>query len=157
MNFHSDEWITDSVREHYNEALEYFPEDRIVCLVLQGSQNYGLDYEGSDIDTKLIVTPTFKEIAMNHLDGNDEVIVTVWENGSKIETLSFLNEVEEVEVEDVKIKKLNKASDVFDWACEPRYGEVSCMLVDGKRPVKRKVKNDEFGSYIEEKKVKYYI
>lgn len=66
MNFHSDEWIMEHVREHYNEALEYFPEDRIVCLILQGSQNYGLDYEGSDIDTKLIVTPTFKEIAMNH-------------------------------------------------------------------------------------------
>ena len=66
MNFHSDEWIMERVREHYNEALEYFPEDRIVCLVLQGSQNYGLDYECSDIDTKLIVTPTFKEIAMNH-------------------------------------------------------------------------------------------
>ena len=66
MNYHSDKWIMDCVREHYNEALEYFPEDRIVCLALQGSQNYGLDYKGSDIDTKLIVTPTFKEIAMNH-------------------------------------------------------------------------------------------
>ena len=81
MNFHSDKWIMDRVREHYNEALEYFPEDRIVCLVLQGSQNYGLDYEGSDIDTKLIVTPTFKEIAMNrkavsttHIRANDEHI-----------------------------------------------------------------------------------
>ena len=117
--------------------------------------------KGNKIETAAVVSYTsdsrIKEIAMNHLDGNDEVIVTVWENGSKIETLSFLNEVEEVEVEDVKIKKLNKASDVFDWACEPRYGEVSCMLVDGKRPIKRKVKNDEFGSYIEEKKVKYYI
>lgn len=66
MNYHSDKYIMDCVREHYNEALEYFPKDRIVCLALQGSQNYGLDYEGSDIDTKLIVTPTFKEIAMNH-------------------------------------------------------------------------------------------
>ena len=117
--------------------------------------------KGNKIETAVVVPYSsdsrIKEIAMNHLDGNDEVIVTVWENGSKIETLSFLNEVEEVEVEDVKIKKLNKASDVFDWACEPRYGEVSCMLVGGKRPVKRKVKNDEFGSYIEEKKVKYYI
>ena len=56
----------DRVQEHYNEALESFPEDRIVGIFLQGSQNYGLDYEGSDIDTKLIITPTFKEIAMNH-------------------------------------------------------------------------------------------
>ena len=55
----------DGIREHYNEALEYFPEDRIVCLVLQGSQNYGLDIPSSDIDTKLIVTPTFEDVAMN--------------------------------------------------------------------------------------------
>lgn len=81
MNYHSDDWIMSCVRDHYNEALEYFPEDRIVCLVLQGSQNYGLDYEGSDIDTKLIVTPTFEEIAMNkkavsttHIRENEEHI-----------------------------------------------------------------------------------
>lgn len=66
MNYHSDKWIMDRLQEHYNEALEYFPEDRIVGVFLQGSQNYQLDTQTSDIDTKLIVTPTFKDIAMNH-------------------------------------------------------------------------------------------
>ena len=65
MNYHSDHWIMDRVQEHYNEALESFPKDRIVGIFYQGSGNYGLDYEGSDVDTKLIVTPTFKDIAMN--------------------------------------------------------------------------------------------
>lgn len=65
MNYHSDNWIMDRVREHYNEALESFPEDRIVCIVLQGSQNYGLETMYSDVDTKLIITPTFEDIAMN--------------------------------------------------------------------------------------------
>ena len=65
MNYHSDQWIMDRVQEHYNEALESFPKDRIVGIFYQGSGNYGLDYEGSDVDTKLIVTPTFKDIAMN--------------------------------------------------------------------------------------------
>lgn len=81
MNYHSDDWIMSCVKDHYNEALKHFPEDRIVCLVLQGSQNYGLDYDGSDIDTKLIVTPTFEEIAMNkkaisttHIRENEEHI-----------------------------------------------------------------------------------
>lgn len=81
MNFHSDEWIMGKVQEHYNEALEYFPEDRIVGIFYQGSGNYGLDYEGSDVDTKLIVTPTFEDIAMNrkavsttHVRENDEHI-----------------------------------------------------------------------------------
>lgn len=58
--------IMDRVQEHYNESLRYFPDDRIVGIFLQGSQNYRLEVPGSDVDTKLIVAPTFKEIAMNH-------------------------------------------------------------------------------------------
>jgi predicted nucleotidyltransferase len=81
MNFHSDEWIMDRVREHYNEALEYFPEDRIVGIYYQGSGNYGLDVPNSDVDTKLIVTPTLDDIIFNrkpvsttHIRANDEHI-----------------------------------------------------------------------------------
>lgn len=73
--------VMDRVREHYNEALTYFPEDRIVGIFLQGSQNYGLATPQSDVDTKLIVTPTFKDIAMNrkpvsttHIRVNEEHI-----------------------------------------------------------------------------------
>lgn len=73
--------IKNCVWEHYEEAKEHFPHDRIVGIFLQGSQNYGLDYEKSDVDTKLIVTPTFKDIAFNrkpisttHIRENDEHI-----------------------------------------------------------------------------------
>ena len=59
------EFVMDRVMEHLEEAKRYFDEDSIVGIFLQGSQNYNLDYEGSDIDTKLIVCPTFKEIAFN--------------------------------------------------------------------------------------------
>ena len=81
MNYHDDQWIMSKLQEHYDEALEHFPKDRIVCCILQGSQNYGLDVENSDVDTKLIVTPTFEDIAMNkkpvsttHIRENDEHI-----------------------------------------------------------------------------------
>ena len=81
MNFHSDEWIMDRVREHYNEVLEYFPEDRIVGLFYAGSGNYGLDTPSSDVDTKLCILPTFQELAMNkqpisttHVRSNNEHI-----------------------------------------------------------------------------------
>ena len=63
MNYHNDKWIMEKVQEHYQEALEYFPEERIVGIFLQGSQNYGLDTANSDIDTKLIVTPSLSELA----------------------------------------------------------------------------------------------
>ena len=81
MNYHSNEWIMQRLQEHYNEALEYFPEDRIVGIYYQGSGNYGLDYEGSDVDTKLIVTPTLEDIifarkpvSTTHVRDNDEHI-----------------------------------------------------------------------------------
>lgn len=81
MNFHSDKWICDKVVEHYKEALHYFDNSKMVGIFLQGSQNYGLDYEDSDIDTKLIVCPSFRDIAMNkqpvsttHFRANDEHI-----------------------------------------------------------------------------------
>lgn len=69
------------MQEHYNESLQYFDESRIVGLFCQGSQNYGLDYEGSDLDTKLIVLPSFEDIAFNkkpvsttHIRENEEHI-----------------------------------------------------------------------------------
>lgn len=74
-----DALVMKRVQEHYDEALQYFPEEQIVGVFLQGSQNYGLDYEGSDVDTKLIVVPSFKDICLNrkpvsttHVRANDE-------------------------------------------------------------------------------------
>ena len=79
MNFHSKEYILEQVHKHLDESFNYFDEDRIVGIFYQGSGNYGLDYEKSDVDTKLIVTPTFREIAFNkspisttHVRANDE-------------------------------------------------------------------------------------
>lgn len=63
MNFHTDEWIMDKMREHYNDALTQYPEHRIIGIFYQGSGNYGLDYEGSDVDTKCVLAPSLKELA----------------------------------------------------------------------------------------------
>ena len=52
--------IIPVLKDDYN-----YPADNILGIFLQGSQNYGLDYEGSDVDTKLIIVPTLKDIAMN--------------------------------------------------------------------------------------------
>lgn len=58
-----DEFIMNRLNEHYNFAVNQGYE--VVCLMLQGSQNYELDiyideYK-SDIDTKAIVLPRFEE------------------------------------------------------------------------------------------------
>lgn len=73
--------IMDRVMEHQEEALEHFNYDEIVMIGLQGSQNYNLDLPSSDVDTKLIVVPSFKDIALNkkpisttHIRANEEHI-----------------------------------------------------------------------------------
>ena len=38
---------------------------KVVGIFLQGSQNYRLDYEGSDIDTKAIIVPSFEDFVLN--------------------------------------------------------------------------------------------
>ena len=45
----------------YVKSLGY----NVLGVFLQGSQNYGLDYEGSDIDTKAIIIPSFEDFVLN--------------------------------------------------------------------------------------------
>ena len=65
MNFHTEEWIQRQIERHYNEALKLYNKNQIVGIFLQGSQNYGMDYYNSDVDTKLIIVPTLEDIALN--------------------------------------------------------------------------------------------
>lgn len=81
MDYSNKELIMKRLQEHYDEACGLVPEDRIVGVFLQGSQNYGLDYVGSDIDSKCIVLPTLedicfakKPISTTHICENDEHI-----------------------------------------------------------------------------------
>ena len=73
--------LQERIMEHWRDALKLYPKDRIVALVLQGSQNYGLDDAESDVDTKLLLVPTLDEIIFNkkpvsttHVRENDEHI-----------------------------------------------------------------------------------
>ena len=56
----------NKLTQHYELAKSKYNEDRIVGIFLQGSQNYGLDYEGSDVDSKLIIAPTLDNIVFNN-------------------------------------------------------------------------------------------
>lgn len=51
------------VENHYNTLVEL--GYNVVGVFLYGSQNYKLDYENSDVDTKAIVLPTLDDIVLN--------------------------------------------------------------------------------------------
>ena len=66
--------------EHVEEAY-LIHGNKTLMVALQGSQNYGLAYEDSDVDTKALIVPTFKDIVFNkrsvsttHVRENDEHI-----------------------------------------------------------------------------------
>lgn len=72
-----DKKIMHRLSEHLDAVKEKHPE--WVGIFLQGSQNYKLDYEGSDVDSKLIVLPSFEDFVLNrkpqsytHIMENDE-------------------------------------------------------------------------------------
>ena len=88
MNFHNDEWIMNGVKNHYNDLVKEIPEDRVVGVFLQGSQNYGLDYEGSDIDTKAIIIPSFSDIVFNR---------------SPISTTKIRDNEEHIDIKDLRL------------------------------------------------------
>lgn len=66
--------------EHVQEALQIH-DSKVLMVALQGSQNYGLAYEDSDVDTKALLVPSFKDIVFNkqpisttHVRANNEHI-----------------------------------------------------------------------------------
>jgi len=93
--------VMKRMEEHYAEALTLYPKNRIVALVLHGSQNYGLDTSESDVDTKLIVVPLLREIALNkqpvsrtHVRANNEHIdikdVRIYFNCLKKQNINYV-------------------------------------------------------------------
>lgn len=55
--------VNERLERHYQKALEFVPEERLVGVFLYGSQNYGLDSETSDVDTYAFVVPSFEEVS----------------------------------------------------------------------------------------------
>lgn len=56
--------IMERLEEHKKAVIDTGYE--WVGVFLQGSQNYNLDYEGSDIDSKTIILPSFESFVLNH-------------------------------------------------------------------------------------------
>lgn len=100
-----EEYISCGLERHLNEFKKCYPNLELFCLVLQGSQNYGLDlytdeYK-SDIDTKVIVIPSLEEIVMNkkpisttHICPNNEHIdikdIRLYFDNFKKQNVNFL-------------------------------------------------------------------
>ena len=73
MGYKNEIEINKRILEHYQELVDRGFE--VVCVMLQGSQNYGLDYENSDIDTKAIILPKFEEFVNNKTPYSETIVL----------------------------------------------------------------------------------
>lgn len=69
------------LQSHWEDCLQLYNKEQIFGLFLQGSQNYQLSTELSDVDSKCLLLPKFEDIVLNkrpvshtHIRKNDEHI-----------------------------------------------------------------------------------
>ena len=125
------EAIMSRVQEHYNDALKRIPEERIFGIFLEGSQNYNMDMENSDIDTKLFIFPSLDDIIYNKTP-----ISTTWIRDNN----------EHISVKDIRLvmttfrkQNLNFLEVLFTpyFILNPRYSFLWNVLVTNREKIAR--------------------
>ena len=142
----------DNIMHRLHEHLQVVIQQGIewVGIFLQGSQNYGLDYEGSDIDTKVIVLPTFDDFVRNRKPRS---------------TTHEMENKEHVDIKDIRLmfecfkkQNVNFLEILFTKyrIINPKYLELFQPLLDGREMVARynnyKMANALLGMALEKQK-----
>ena len=128
---HKDIKYLSRMQEHLTDALKHFNKDNFVGLFLQGSQNYNLDDEESDVDTKLIITPSLRDLVMAR---------------NPVSTTFVRDNDEHIDFKDVRLmlqtfrkQNLNFVEILFTdfWYMNPDYDEYWQMLVKNREKLAR--------------------
>ena len=128
-----EEYIAQGLMRHIEEFEKYYPNLEMFVLVLQGSQNYGLDiytdeYK-SDIDTKVIVIPSLEDVVMNK---------------KPISTTHVLLNNEHLDIKDIRLyfdnfkkQNINFIEILFSPYCivNPRYKDLWEELITGREDI----------------------
>lgn len=121
--------INDRLKADYDLLKEQGYE--VMAVMLQGSQNYNLDYEGSDIDTKAIVLPSFDDIVAG---------------GKMVSEVIILDTDEHMDVKDVRLmfgnflkQNINFLEILFSTYSHinPLYQRYMNVLIDNKEKIAR--------------------
>ena len=128
-----EQYIAEGLVRHVAEFEKCYPDLEIFALVLQGSQNYGLDiytedYK-SDIDTKVLVIPSLEDVVMNK---------------KPISTTHVLSNNEHLDIKDIRLyfdnfkkQNINFIEILFSKFCivNPQYKDLWEELVAGREDI----------------------
>lgn len=131
MGYNTKAEIMARLKEHWAAAAQIVPEDKIVGIFLQGSQNYNLATPESDIDTKCIVAPSLNDVIQNR---------------SPISTTHVLPNEEHIDFKDIRLimnnfrkQNINYIEILFTDYCiiNPKYKKFWNMLVEDREAIAR--------------------
>lgn len=128
-----EQYIAEGLVRHVAEFEKYYPNLEMFALVLQGSQNYGLDiytedYK-SDIDTKVLVIPSLEDVVMNK---------------KPVSTTHVLSNNEHLDIKDIRLyfdnfkkQNINFIEILFSKFCivNPQYKDLWEELVAGREDI----------------------
>jgi hypothetical protein len=121
--------IQNRIQEHYDIVAGRGHE--VVGVFLQGSQNYNLHYDGSDIDSKAILLPKFNDFVLNK---------------SPISTTSVLENNEHIDLKDIRLmfdcfrkQNINFVEILFTQykVLNPKYADLFQSVVDTRELIAR--------------------
>lgn len=128
-----EQYIAEGLVRHVAEFEKCYPDLEMFALVLQGSQNYGLDlytedYK-SDIDTKVLVIPSLKDVVMNK---------------KPVSITHVLSNNEHLDIKDIRLyfdnfkkQNINFIEILFSKFCivNPQYKDLWNELVEGREDI----------------------
>ena len=132
MNYHSDGWVQSKITKHLQDVIKEYPFSQVFGIFYVGAANYGLDTEKSDVDTRVLIAPTLKDLVYNTKPVSKTIIR---ENGEHIEVrdirLALQNFKKQnpnsLEILFTKYKIINKKYQGF-WEVLTHYAESICYL-----------------------------
>lgn len=132
MNYHSDGWIQSKVTKHLQDVIKEYPFSQVFGIFYVGAANYGLDTEKSDVDTRVLIVPTLKDLVCNIKPLSKTIIR---ENGEHIEIRDIRlvlqnfkkQNINSLEILFTKYKIINKKYQGF-WEVLTHHAENICYL-----------------------------
>lgn len=123
----------NKIKKRIKQDYELLVSDgyEVLGVFLQGSQNYELDYEGSDIDTKAVIIPTLDDIILN---------------AKPISTTKILETNEHIDLKDVRLmlqcfkkQNINFVEILFTkyYYLNPKYEQIWRLLISKREDIAR--------------------
>lgn len=66
--------IEEALNEHLNEVLKHYKFSQVLGVFLYGSQNYETNLEDSDVDTHVVLLPSFEDICYGKMVSEELVL-----------------------------------------------------------------------------------